>query len=166
MLELLPGGRVFQIGIVVPHLERALDLYTRALGVGPWVRYHYTPDNVVDFTYRGRPAAYSIEIALTGDSPQVELIEVHGQPSLYHEWIEDRGYGLHHVGVRVDSIRDLTAEMTTAGYAVLQSGHGYGLDGDGGFAYFDTLDDLGIIIEGIEVPRRRRPPDGVWPPSS
>ena len=111
-------------------------------------------------------ANYSIEIALTGDSPQIELIEVHGESSLYHEWIETRGYGLHHVGVRVESIHDLTVEMVSAGYDLLQSGHGYGLDGDGGFAYFDTIDDFGILLEGIEVPRRRRPPDGVWPPTS
>lgn len=56
--------------------------------------------------------------------------------------------------------------MVSAGYDLLQSGHGYGLDGDGGFAFFDTIDDFGILLEGIEVPRRRRPPDGVWPPTS
>jgi len=81
-------------------------------------------------------------------------------------WIETRGYGLHHVGVRVESIHELIADMVSAGYEILQSGHRYGLDGDGGFAYFDTLDDFGAILEGIEVPRRRRPPDGVWPPTS
>jgi catechol 2,3-dioxygenase-like lactoylglutathione lyase family enzyme len=161
--DLLRGARVYQLGLLVPDLREALAGYSRFLGLGPWVRYVYGPDTVRDFTYRGRPVGYSIEIALTGRSPQVELIEVRGRPSLYHEWIDTRGYGLHHVGVEVGSLAAAVEEMTAAGYQVLQSGHGYGLDGDGGFAYFDTLDELGVIVEAIEIPERRRPPDAVWP---
>lgn len=156
-------GRPYQIGILVPDLKAALRRYSDLLGLGPWVRYVYRPETVSDFTYRGRPAEFSIEIALTGQSPQIELIEVRGRPSLYHEWIDAHGYGLHHVGVGVGSARAAIEEMAGAGYEVLQSGHGYGLDGDGGFAYFDTARELGIIVEAIEIPKRRRPPDGVWP---
>lgn len=53
--------------------------------------------------------------------------------------------------------------MRRAGYDVLQSGRGYGLDGDGGYAYFDTERDFEVIVEAIEVPKRRREPDFVWP---
>ena len=53
--------------------------------------------------------------------------------------------------------------MVAAGYDLLQSGYGYGLDGDGGYAYFDTERDFGIIVEALEVPRRRREPDFTWP---
>jgi len=165
MLELLSGGRLFQIGIVVPDLRKALERYSGAFGLGPWIGFHFTPDNVRDFTYRGRPADYSIEIALTVDpSPQVELVQVHGGGSLYHEWIERHGYGVQHLGVRVDDARAVAAEMTAAGYEILQSGHGYGADGDGMFVYFDTLADFGIITECIQVPASRRAPDFVWPP--
>lgn len=165
MLALLSGGRLFQIGIVVPDLRKSLELYSGAFGLGPWIGFHFTPDNVRDFTYRGEPANYSIDIALTVDpSPQVELIQVHGERSLYHEWITERGYGVQHLGVRVDDARAVTAEMTAAGYEILQSGHGYGADGDGMFVYFDTLADFGIITECIQVPKHRRTPDFVWPP--
>ena len=44
-----------------------------------------------------------------------------------------------------------------------QTGGGYGLDGDGGYAYFDTVASFGVILELIEVPKRRREPDFVWP---
>jgi len=164
MLELLSRGRLFQIGIVVPDLRKALELYSATFGLGPWIGFHFTPDNVSDFTYRGRPAEYSIEIALTVDpSPQVELVQVHGEQSLYHEWIERHGYGVQHLGVRVDDARAVAAEMTAAGYEILQSGHGYGADGDGMFVYFDTLADLGVITECIQVPKTRRTPDFVFP---
>lgn len=166
MLQLLPQGRLFQIGIVVPDLRKALELYSDTFGLGPWIGFHFTPETVKDFTYRGRPADYSIDIALTVDpSPQVELIQVHGETSLYHEWIETRGYGVQHLGVRVDDARAVTEEMIAAGYEVIQSGHGYGAEGDGAFAYFDTLTEYGIITECIQVPKRRRTPDFEWPPT-
>ena len=167
MLDLLAAGRLFQIGIIVPDLRKALDLYSRAFGLGPWIGFHFTPENVKDLTYRGRPANYTFELALTVDaSPQVELIQVHGQDSLYQEWIDRHGYGVQHLGVRVDDARAVTEEMVAAGYEVIQSGHGYGAEGDGMFVYFDTLADLGIITECIEVPKVRRQPDFVWPPES
>jgi methylmalonyl-CoA/ethylmalonyl-CoA epimerase len=54
--------------------------------------------------------------------------------------------------------------MSDAGYPVLQMGTGYGVDGDGGFAYFDTLAATSVVFEAIEVPARRRPPEDIWRP--
>jgi hypothetical protein len=67
--------------------------------------------------------------------------------------------------MRVEDAAAVTAEMTAAGYDVLQSGHGYGLAGDGAFVYFDTLADYGFILEAIQVPAQRREPDFVFPPT-
>jgi hypothetical protein len=52
--------------------------------------------------------------------------------------------------------------MEQLGCRPLQKGAGYGLDGDGGFAYFDLRGSLGIFIELIEIPVRRKPPDAIW----
>ena len=79
-----------------------------------------------DFTYRGQPADYSIDIAMTSSGPQVELIEVHGEYSLYHEWTNAHGYGIQHLGIRVPDMAPVKEEMLAAGYEVIQSGHGYG----------------------------------------
>ena len=40
-----------------------------------WQTSGATPDTVRDFTYRGQPADYSIDIAMTSSGPQVELID-------------------------------------------------------------------------------------------
>lgn len=163
MLELLRSGTPYQLGILVPDLEVGLDRYSRMLGLGPWLRYVYSADTVPDFMYRGGSVEFAIEIAFCGQAPQIELIEVRGRPSFYHEWIDVHGYGLHHLGVRVESVPAAAAEMEAAGYPTLLKGLGFGLDGDGGFAYFDTVGELGVIVEAIAPPARRRPPDGVWP---
>jgi methylmalonyl-CoA/ethylmalonyl-CoA epimerase len=162
-LEMLAGRPVGQVGILVPDLEGALKRYSSLWGLGPWVGYEYGPHTVPQLTYRGEPGRYAMRIALTGSGPQIELIEPLRGPSIYDEWLESRPEGLHHLGIYVDSVEDAIATMAAAGYSVLQSGAGYGVDGDGGYAYFDTERDFGVVLEAIEVPRQRREPDFTWP---
>ena len=50
-----------------------------------------------------------------------------------------------------------------AGFAVTMEGSGYGLDGDGHFAYLDTEDTFGIALELMERPKRRRTPRKIFP---
>lgn len=54
--------------------------------------------------------------------------------------------------------RHVPEPVVGRGYRVTQTARGYGLNGDGGFAYFDTERDLGVVVEAIEVPVARRPP--------
>jgi methylmalonyl-CoA/ethylmalonyl-CoA epimerase len=159
----LAGRPIDQVGILVCDLDLALERYARLWPLGRWRCWVYGPATVPHLTYRGRPGTYSMRLALNTESPQLELIQPLEGPSIYEEWFAARGEGLHHVAIFVESLEDAVASVTGAGYAVLQSGYGYGLDGDGGYAYFDTERDLGIIVEAVEVPRRRREPDLWWP---
>jgi hypothetical protein len=85
-------------------------------------------------------------------------------PTIYHEFIEARGYGLHHVGLLVDDLDEAIAQAAEAGLAVIQSGGGHGLDGDGGFAYLDTEERLECLLELMTPPKRRQEPESVYPP--
>lgn len=170
MSSLAPSQHAFadrgpdQIGILVADLDAALRGYERFLA-GEWRCYEYAPATVPRLGFRGRPGEYTVRIALNASAPQVELLEPGRGPSIYHESVERRGYGIHHLGFFVPSLAAAIDAMAAAGYGTIQDGSGYGLDGDGGYAYFDTEDDLGIVLEAIEVPRRRRPPDSTWPPA-
>src|SRR5439155_27269199 len=113
---------VGQVAIVVNDIERALELYSGAWGLGPWIGYVHGPGTVPKLTFRGGPGTYSMQIALAGESPQVELIEPLEGPSIYHEWLAAHPEGLHHVGVMVDSLDEAIASMAHAGYEVVQSG--------------------------------------------
>ncbi len=162
-IETLAGRPVGQVGIIGRDIDRALERSSTLWGLGPWAGYVYGPASVPMLTYRGEPGRYAMRIALAGQGPQVELLEPLEGPSIYEEWLESRPEGLHHVGVYVESLERAIESMAAAGYDLLQSGSGYGLDGDGGYAYFDTERDFGIIVEALEVPRRRREPDFTWP---
>jgi methylmalonyl-CoA/ethylmalonyl-CoA epimerase len=160
VLGALPG--IAQVGIVVGDLERGVREYNGLLGLSSWSVYTYGPDFIPELTYRGAKGRFSMRIALSRSDPVVELIEPISGPSIYDEWLEEHGEGLHHIGVEVPALADATATAAEAGFEVLQSGRGYGLDGDGGFAYLDTLERLRIIVELLEFPARRRDPETVW----
>jgi catechol 2,3-dioxygenase-like lactoylglutathione lyase family enzyme len=164
--RLAPFGRIAQIGIVVRDLDRGVAAYSALLGLTDWKGYTYGPALLRDATYRGQAGTYSMRIALSGADPVVELVEPVDGPSIYDEWLAEHGEGLHHVGVEVPSIADAVARARAAGYDVMQSGRGYGLEGDGGFAYLDTFADLRIIVELLEFPARRRPPETTWDAAS
>lgn len=159
-LSVFDGRPIGQVGILVRDLERAVEHYTRSW-VTPWRVYAYGPDSVPRLSYRGEAGRFRMLLALSDTSPQIELIQSIEGPSIYEEWLAEHGEGLHHVGIVVPSVDEAKESFAASGYEVLQDGAGYGLDGDGGFAYFDTVRDFGSILEAIELPRRRREPDAV-----
>lgn len=142
-----------QVCILVENLEDGIDFYSALLGVAQWEVHDYSGGVFQQSTYRGEDIALTMRIALAGSSPQYELIEAGSSPSIYWDWIKERGCTMHHFGYYVDSLDVAIADIEAAGYPVVQSGRGHGLDGDGGFAYIEAGD---IVLEILEPPVRRR----------
>ncbi len=160
---MLDGRGPSQVGILVDDIEDALARYDALWGGGPWRGFRYGAGTVPELTYRGKPGSYEVTIAINQTTPQIELLQVVEGPSIYDEWLARHGPGLHHLGFWVDSMAGAIESMASAGYELIQSGAGYGLDGDGGYSYFDTERDFGVLLEAIEVPSRRREADFTWP---
>jgi hypothetical protein len=145
----------------VPDLEVGVSTWSALLDRTDWLVYTYTPENVPELGYRGDKGMFSLRLALSGEGPQLELIQPLDGPSIYHDWIAGHGYGVHHLGFHVPSCADVVAQLAEGGYQAVQTGSGYGLDGDGGFAYYDTVETLGLYMEVIEAPGRRRPSESI-----
>jgi Glyoxalase/Bleomycin resistance protein/Dioxygenase superfamily len=163
-MEAILGRPVFQIAVVVRDLDVALRRYSAVLGGGPWRCYAFSAAIHAWCEYRGEPTRFSVRLALNDATPQLELIEPLTGPSIHEDWLRDRGEGLHHVGIVVDSLEAATSWMQAAGYDVLQAGAGFGANGDGAYAYFDTQRDLGLIVEAVDPPSRMHEPDRIWQP--
>jgi hypothetical protein len=73
---------------------------------------------------------------------------------------------VQHLGLVVDDIEAAIRDAESAGYRVTMSGAGFGLDGDGAYAYLDTEDDLGTTLELVERPKRRAKPEKIYPPQA
>jgi catechol 2,3-dioxygenase-like lactoylglutathione lyase family enzyme len=152
-----------QVGILVSDIEAAIPRYSALFAVREWRLWTYGPGFVPELWYRGQLGTFVVRLAISDTSPQLELLEPLQGPSIYEEWLRDNSPGLHHIGTFVPSLDTAIDAMRATGYEPVQVGRGYGADGDGGFAYYDTTSELGIITEVIEAPAARRPPEATWP---
>ena len=158
---------VAQVAIVVKNLEEAVENYWRLFGIGPWHFYTYGKPLVQHMTYHGETADYRMRIALSYFGPlRIELIEPLEGDTVYADHVREHGYGVHHFGLLVEDMGQALAEAEAAGLPMIQDGSGFGLDGDGHYAYLDTEDQLGVTLELIERPLRRVQPEKVYPPES
>jgi hypothetical protein len=59
---------------VVHDLETAAQRFEAVLGAGPWDGYLFDETSVGGRLYHGRPADWSVRLALNNTDPQYELI--------------------------------------------------------------------------------------------
>lgn len=128
-------GGVRQIGYVVTDIERAMDHWTKKLGVGPW--FYKEDVGTTEFRYFGKdstPPKLSIALANSGDL-QIELIQQRDDaPSLYLDSLKRGGEGAQHIAYWTDDRFDeMVAHLLEAGYV---EGHGGRMGSRGRFAYF------------------------------
>lgn len=160
----LPLKDVAQICILVPNIEKAVEIWWKKFGIGPWHLYTYGKPLVKRMTRHGKPCEYKMKIALSYiGKMRIELIEPLEGDTVYKEFIEDHGYGVHHLGVLTDDMKGSLKNAESAGIAMTMDGAGFGPDDDGHYAYLDTEKLIGTTIEFIERPKRRNPPERIYP---
>jgi methylmalonyl-CoA/ethylmalonyl-CoA epimerase len=162
-IDAFAGRSIFQIAFVVANLEDALERYSATLDAAPWRCWTLGADGHQQTEYRGRPTNFSSRLALSSSSPQLELIQPLTGPSAHQDWLEHHGEGPHHLGIVVDSVPNAVTQMADAGYPVIHRGSGLGPQRDGAWAYFDTTDAFGLMIEAVEPPTSMPPTEFTWP---
>ena len=158
MSTLFSDLRIFQVAVVVHDLDAAAARHTALLGSGPWRVYEFGPHMMQRYTMYGEPATARTLLALNDSRPQVEIIQPLSGPSIYQDWLDRRGEGLHHVAALVESVDAVVEAAANQGIGVLSSGEAFGVGGSGKFAYLDSEGVLGTVLEVVE------PPDGLGEP--
>ena len=100
-----------QIAWVTRDLDATEKALTILLGAKKWIRMpgvHFGPDAC---TYRGKPADFVADISLSyAGETQLELIApVNGQ-SIYTDFLDRAGAGLHHICIEVEDVERALAE--------------------------------------------------------
>ncbi len=143
--------KIIQIGIVVKDLRKTVDNYWATLGIGPWQIVRMEPPILTDVTLRGKPVKASMLAAIAQNgSIQLELIQPLDGQSIWKEFMEARGEGLHHVQSLVKDPKVIRAAFKELGVNVLMSGK----IANNMFYYMDTERLLGIILEFIDTSSR------------
>ena len=145
-----PLGAVMQVAYVVEDIKKAMAHWTEKLDVGPFFLFEHFA--LEDYRYRGQQSDLDITIALAfSGSMCFELIVQNSKkPSVYSEVVEKRGYGFHHWAISTETFDDDLARYKSKGNDEVL----YGRVPDpinARAAYADTLDDLGGMIELIEI---------------
>jgi methylmalonyl-CoA/ethylmalonyl-CoA epimerase len=141
-------GEICQIGIVVRDLQKAVDNYWATLGIGPWQIVRMEPPILREVTLRGKPIEASMLAAIAqSGSIQLELIQPLEGPSIWKEFLETKGVGLHHVQSLVKDPGVVLSAFKEMGVGVLMSGR----IANNTFYYMNTEPLLGIILEFIDT---------------
>ena len=107
----MPDQTPVQIAWVTQDLDATEKALTTLLGAKKWIRIpavHFGPDTC---TYRGRPADFVADISLSyAGETQLELIAPVKGDSIYTEFLDRAGAGLHHICVEAEDVERALAE--------------------------------------------------------
>jgi hypothetical protein len=138
------GNEIIQVGILVKDAAEAAKKLEKLIGVGP---FEILEPEYRDLTYRGKTGKFKIRIALAKAGPiQIELMQPLYGETIYDEFAQRKGYGLHHLGIKTDNMERSVKEMDGRGFRVIQSGNRPGLK----WAYLSTEEQTGVIFELLE----------------
>jgi hypothetical protein len=156
-----------QIAWVTRDLDATETALTTMLGAKKWVRVpdvHFAPDTC---TYRGRPADFTAHISFSyaGDI-QLELIAPSRGESVYSEFLDTAGPGLHHVCIEALDSAAFDAAVRDAdrnGTPVVQQGvmpggmrFAYLSAGDAGVPYIEIADIPGEIKQFFDYVKQEQ----------
>jgi hypothetical protein len=139
------SGPIIQTAWVVPDVAATEGHLSALSGIARWTRLEgirFGPDAC---TYRGAPADFTahVSMAYVGDM-QLELIQPVTGESIYSDFLDRTGGGLHHLCWEVD---DLDAALARAeGMPVVQTG-----DMAGGSIRFAYLDGAAHGVPYVEL---------------
>ena len=137
-----------QIGIVVKDLEKIKLEMKRIFGLDPVDNGIIRHKGVL---YRGKPASCGVHIIhYDFFNIQIEFMAPVDGESIWKDFLDIHGNGLHHIRFNISDHETVKKEMTDKGVETYQSGdssHGAGIK----FAYYDTEPTIGFIIETLNL---------------
>lgn len=132
----MQDASLFQVCWVVADIDAAERDFATRFGEINWLRMrdiHFSPESC---SYRGAPADFTIHVWLGySGGMQIELIQPVAGASLYVEYLDKYGPGLHHVAWVTDDLDAVVQSATAQGIDIPQRGDfgDVGMD----FAYLD-----------------------------
>lgn len=117
-MDRLPGP-LCQNAFIVADIEAAIAHWTGTLGIGPF--FKFPPLEFTEGTLHGKPhlPRFKAAVAYSGDLI-IELIEPEG-PSIFQEYLEAGGQGVHHNCVMTDDLDSLVSALHAKGGETVQT---------------------------------------------
>jgi hypothetical protein len=136
-----------QVGMVVSDIEATMRTLTEMFGIGPFRVVDCPPDQRKDQQYlRGEPAKFRTRQAFADlGSFELELIQPIEGVTIWSEFLEKHGPGLHHIRFNTPDLEHVVQTLANRGIGKTQEGAGIR---EGTYwANFDTEKLLGFTLE-------------------
>lgn len=149
--KIIPEDRIMireilHVCIVVRDVEKTAGVFTEMFGIGPWrITLAHTPSSRA--SVHGEPVEYTLKFGNARVGPiRLELVETVEGKTIYQEFLEEHGEGLHHIGVPTPLPFETELEKwRKLGIETLQVNKGR--NPEEGWAYMDTQKLVGCILE-------------------
>ena len=147
-----------QVGLVVKDVQKTAENYWNILGIGPWLIFPWELPHISNRRYHEKPASTREKIAVAEmRNVQFEPVQPVAGDSIYRDFIEERGEGLHHLQFIVDEVDEVNDVdevveiLAKQGFPCLQRAN---IGDTGVFAYID-MKPLHVIWEPIHRANNR-----------
>jgi hypothetical protein len=142
----------FQVSYVVRDMKAAHEWLGRVMGVEYFGSAELDMGEAMNLRVRGKPAHCRIHFSLgrlgADGRQEIEVIQPITTDSIYQEFLDAKGPGIHHVGFLVPDYSQAAKPFLEAGMAPIMEGE----TGDGGhFAYFDCGNIWGSMVELVHL---------------
>jgi hypothetical protein len=134
------------IGVVVENAEKTSKFLSSMCGLGSWSAFKYSPGK--DDLILGEPFGLNIAVAKWG-ATVIELLQPLTSGSVWSNFLETNGEGLHHLALTVTNYDDMVLGLKQQGASMLVSGHAPSQFNGRPWCYFDTKPG-GLIIEFMD----------------
>jgi hypothetical protein len=141
-----------QIGVVVADLEQATRHLSEIFGIGPFRIIDWPPEGRTDIQkfYYGEPANFTARMAFTElGSVELELIQPLEGKSIWSDFLQEHGGGIHHIRFNVDELDPVQEYL--AGQGIASAQHGSGIRPGTMWMNFASEDQVGFVIEVMKV---------------
>jgi hypothetical protein len=150
LFELLKDQKVEQIGYLYKDIEKQAKIMEKTFGMPSFA---IIPNTKSELTYRGKSSEVEAKIGISRlMNTQIELIQWISGECYHKEHLEKYGEGFYHISLFVDDLNQYLELFKSLNIGVLQEGH----IGKQHFAYFDTKDVFGSVIEAQATERKRK----------
>lgn len=150
---------------IAKDVDPTIERFWKDLGIGPWQVMTIGGGPQANTSVYGKPVPFVVKAAVT----QVGFLmlgidQALTEPSPYEEIVRKRGGGAHHLAFIVEKMEPAREQMAHLGYTEILAGTGIGRSGDGAGSYFDTIENMGTVIELATLPREMPATESVYPP--
>jgi len=142
--------KVNQLGFVYKDIEKQAKIFETLFNVPKFAILQETTDIV---KYRGKDEEVNTKIAFSRQfNVQIQLIQHITGDCIYKEFLDQGREGFHHISLIIENIEAYIEYFEKQGYEMIYSG----TIGKQVYAYFDTEETLGMLLEVEETRKRRK----------